>query len=131
LDGEGIGASGVSSSLPLALAEGNHTFIAEGEGCKASLAVEVLPRECEGSQAASCFVGGCEGVRRCSGGMYSGCLLPRKVCVPGEKIGCSIDGCKFGHAECNACGSGFGECLPAAGDSKNGGNSCASGAACN
>ena len=131
LDGEQIGPSGASSSMPLLLGEGNHSFLAKGDGCQASLSVEVLARECEGNQTSSCTDGGCIGVRRCSGGVYSGCSLPRKICVPGEKMGCSTDGCKFGYATCNACGNGFGECLPPANGSKNSGSGCALGSECN
>lgn len=112
-------------SLPLKLEEGSHVLAAENSECSSSLAFEVLARECEANQTRKCTSGGCEGVQRCEGGIYpAACSLPRKICVPGEKIGCSTDGCKFGYATCNPCGTGFGKCLPGNGTEDGCGANC-------
>ncbi|MCX6772988.1 MAG: hypothetical protein NTV88_04430 [Candidatus Micrarchaeota archaeon] len=68
--------------------------------------------ECSGSVKQNCSASGCTGTKTCYGGRYSKCILPRKICVPGAKIGCSTDACKFGYATCNPCGTAYGECLP-------------------
>lgn len=129
LDGNKMGSSDMYLDLPLMLSEGSHTLSAKGDGCQALLPFEVEARECSGNQSAPCAVQGCEGVRYCIDGKYSEeCSLPKKVCMPGEKIGCSTDGCKFGHATCNPCGSGFGNCTD---DGNKNGTACASGSSCN
>ncbi len=112
-DGELILPNATRVSMPFALQAGHHYLSAKGQGCEASVPFEVLARECESGQTRACTRDGCEGVQHCQGGIYpQSCSLPKKICVPGERMGCSTDGCKFGYATCNACGTGFGKCLP-------------------
>lgn len=68
--------------------------------------------ECSAGEARNCTLNGCPGTQKCYNGAYSSCVLPKKTCVPGRKIGCSSDSCKFGYMTCNECGTGYGECLP-------------------
>ena len=68
--------------------------------------------ECSSSGRQNCTLEGCPGMKTCYGGRYGNCIVPRKICVPGAKIGCSTDACKFGYATCNPCGTGYGACLP-------------------
>ena len=68
--------------------------------------------ECSGNGQQNCTIDGCPGTLTCYGGGYGVCQPKRKICVPGEKIGCSTDACKFGYAVCNSCGTGYSECLP-------------------
>jgi hypothetical protein len=122
LDGRLLLPNASRASIPLALEQGSHTLEAANNECSSTLSFEVLARECEANQTRQCDSGGCGGVQRCEGGVYSPCYLPRKTCTPGEKIGCSTDGCKFGYAACNACGTGFGQCLPGNGTAGCSGN---------
>jgi len=127
LDGQKAGESEMYLDFPFFLSPGGHTLRANGSGCSVELPFLVLERECFGNQTKPCTVGDCAGLRSCQNGIFSSeCSLPRKICVPGEKIGCSTDGCKFGYSICNSCGSGFGPCLPPAGDGKNNSTSCIS-----
>ena len=128
IDGERSGEGASYAQLPLALRAGSHLFEAKNGNCSASIAISVAASQCDGNQTEQCTANGCEGFRICSNGVFSICIIPRKVCVPGEKIGCSVDGCAFGHATCNPCGSGFGECLPDNGGSS--GVSCINGTQC-
>jgi hypothetical protein len=72
----------------------------------------VAVKECSGNESRPCIIGQCQGVQKCSGGAYSDCLLPRKICIPGEKSGCTLDSCQFGYMACNSCGTGFLPCAP-------------------
>ncbi|MFA6328794.1 MAG: hypothetical protein WCY41_05095 [Candidatus Micrarchaeia archaeon] len=112
LDGARFGVGSPSLSAQFVLEEGSHSFFAQGNGCNSTLAFTVAARECEGDGAAVCVKNGCPGTRQCSGGVFSECALQKKVCSPGEKVGCSLNGCSFGHITCNQCGTGFGKCLP-------------------
>ena len=115
LDGAWFGNGEPLLSLPFLLEEGSHTFFAQGKGCNSTLAFNVLARECAGNETKECEKNDCPGARRCAGGIFSECILPKKVCYPGEKVGCSINGCSFGYITCNQCGTSFGKC---AADSK-------------
>ncbi|MFA6214106.1 MAG: hypothetical protein WC717_02395 [Candidatus Micrarchaeia archaeon] len=112
LDGKKIGEGGAYASVPVELEQGSHALLAQGNGCSASMPFSVLPRECLGNETMECSAGGCPGTRKCDDGAFSPCMLPKKVCWPGEEIGCSTDGCSFGHATCNRCGTAFGRCAP-------------------
>jgi hypothetical protein len=113
LDGNLLLPNASRAPIPIVLEEGSHALEAKNSECSSTFGFVVLERECEANQTRKCDRDGCEGVQRCEGGIYSSaCALPRKICVPGEKIGCSTDGCKFGYATCNSCGTGFGQCLP-------------------
>jgi hypothetical protein len=112
VDNEKSGEGLAYAEMQLVLLAGRHAFEAKSSGCNATLAINVAALQCAFNQTEPCAVNGCQGVRTCSNGAYSSCILPRRVCVPGEKIGCSFDGCEFGHAICNPCGSGFGACVP-------------------
>ena len=112
LDGAEFGSGSPLLSEPFLLQEGIHSFSAQGKGCNSTLEFTVLARECEGNEALPCAAGGCPGARKCLGGVFSECLLPKKVCSPGEKVGCSTNGCSFGYMVCNQCGTSFGKCLP-------------------
>ena len=112
LDGAGFGTGGPILSAPFLLEDGSHSFFAQGSGCNSTLAFSVLARECDANESASCEKNGCLGARKCAGGIFSECALPKKVCLPGEKVGCSTNGCSFGYMTCNPCGTSFGKCLP-------------------
>ena len=110
LDGVEFGNGTPLLSEPFLLEEGSHVFVAQGKGCNSTLAFSVLARECDGNETLECEKSGCPGARKCIGGMFSDCALPKKVCYPGEKVGCSTNGCSFGYITCNQCGTGFGIC---------------------
>ena len=115
LDGTGFGNGAPLLSMPFLLEEGRHVFFAQGNGCNSTLVFTVLARECNGDETKECEKDGCTGARKCAGGIFLECALPKKVCYPGEKVGCSINGCSFGYMTCNQCGTSFGKC---AADSK-------------
>jgi hypothetical protein len=112
LDGAGLGSGEAAFSAQFPLEAGGHAFTASGSGCNSTLAFIVQPRECSGNATEGCSRGGCAGSRQCTNGVFSDCELRRKICVPGERMGCSTDACAFGYATCNPCGTGFGGCLP-------------------
>ena len=91
---------------------GAHVFEARNGNCSANVSFSVVAPECGDGQVQRCNSGGCSGNETCFGGNWGDCVLPRKVCLPGQKIGCSLDGCHFGYSACNGCGSGFGPCMP-------------------
>lgn len=66
--------------------------------------------ECAGNETRQCEVNGCAGRQACQYSAWGVCSFS-KVCVPGERISCSLNGCSFGYRVCNDCGSGFGDCL--------------------
>ncbi|MEM4554446.1 MAG: hypothetical protein QXT25_01180 [Candidatus Anstonellaceae archaeon] len=70
-----------------------------------------LAQECQEGQVRNCTKDGCNGTQKCYRGRWGICVLPRKICNPKERIGCSYDGCRFGYSECNECGTGFGPCI--------------------
>ncbi|MEM4348725.1 MAG: hypothetical protein QXN37_04115 [Candidatus Anstonellaceae archaeon] len=70
-----------------------------------------ITQECQENQVQNCTKNGCPGTQRCYRGRWGSCILPKRICSPGEKIGCNYDGCKFGYAECNECGTAFGPCV--------------------
>ncbi|MCX6772061.1 MAG: hypothetical protein NTX79_08505 [Candidatus Micrarchaeota archaeon] len=110
LDGSWFGSGEPLISKGFSLEEGSHSFFAQGKGCNATLVFFVLARECAGNEAKECEKNGCPGAQECAGGIFSDCALPKKVCSPGEKVGCSINGCSFGYITCNPCGTSFGKC---------------------
>ena len=112
LDGRQISYGEASVKAEVPLTAGNHVLQAKNSLCDANVGFTVLVPECRGSENRSCAVGKCQGNQKCSGGFYGDCMVPSHICDPGEKVGCSVDGCRFGYAACNDCGSGFGACLP-------------------
>ncbi len=65
---------------------------------------------CMPGQARGCTVGNCSGTSLClEGGTWSGCRWEH-VCAPGARIPCLKDGCSYAYRDCNACGSGYGDC---------------------
>jgi len=112
LDGAGFGNGEPLLSAPFLLKEGSHSFFAQGNGCNSTLVFGVIARECGANETKECEKSGCPGTCKCAGGIFSECALPKKACQPGEKVGCSTNGCSFGHMMCNQCGTGFGKCLP-------------------
>ncbi|HIH18883.1 TPA: hypothetical protein HA225_02805 [Candidatus Micrarchaeota archaeon] len=112
LDGEKVAEGTSRAEAVLSPKIGQHTIQAKGGACSDSVTFSVIRRECEPTEREKCLVGGCEGEKTCIGGFFSECVLPRKICVPGERTGCTLDACRFGRMECNACGTGFLECLP-------------------
>ena len=128
LDGKKIASSENRAQQNLILPYGAHILEAKSSRCSKSFSFTVLQKECSGNESAGCFIGECGGTRECSNGFFGPCSLPKKICVPGLQIGCSVDGCKFGKTACNACGTGFGACEPVITNVSNSTN--ASGAAC-
>jgi len=128
LDGAWFGNGAPLLSTPFLLEEGSHSFFAQGKDCNSTLVFSVLARECEGNETNDCEKGGCPGTRKCTGGIFSECALPKKVCSPGDKVGCSTNGCSFGHMACNSCGTSFSKCTA---DSKKENATCVGTSSCN
>ncbi|MFA6214340.1 MAG: hypothetical protein WC717_03615 [Candidatus Micrarchaeia archaeon] len=112
LDNAWFGDGAPTLFAPFLLEEGSHAFFAKGDGCNSTLSFTVAARECRGNGTSKCEINGCPGSRECAGGRFLECALPKRVCSPGERVGCSIDGCSFGYMACNQCGTSFGKCLP-------------------
>ncbi|MCX8195236.1 MAG: hypothetical protein N3G22_03990 [Candidatus Micrarchaeota archaeon] len=112
LDGHKIASGKSQKEVQIEAQAGEHLLVAKSEGCKAERGFVVLQRQCRENENRSCMVGRCPGFQTCQQGRLSPCILPQKVCVPGEKRGCTINACQFGKMECNECGTGFGPCLP-------------------
>ncbi len=113
LDGRKISEGASRADAVFAPRAGEHLLSAANEKCTSSVSFAVVRRECSANQSRPCNVGACLGKQKCAGGVFSECVLPRRICVPGEKAGCSLDSCQFGYMACNQCGTGFGECKPA------------------
>ena len=113
LDRAAFESGGPWISVPFLLDEGSHSFYAQGQSCNSTLSFTVIARECEGNETKVCENNGCPGVRECTGGTFSECALPKKLCSPGETLGCSTNGCAFGYMTCNPCGTGFSVCAAA------------------
>ena len=128
LDGAVFGNGEPLLSTPFLLEEGSHSFSAQGKDCNSTLVFTVLARECTGNETKECEKNDCPGVRKCAGGIFSECSLPKKVCSPGEKLGCSTNGCSFGYMTCNPCGTGFSVC---AANSQNKNETCVGKQSCN
>ncbi|MCX8198290.1 MAG: hypothetical protein N3F07_03835 [Candidatus Micrarchaeota archaeon] len=111
LDGKPL-ASGERIEKQIVAEAGRHVVSANNSICGASSVLEVLKKECEEGEVAQCSKDGCPGESVCENGRLSECALPKKICVPGQKVGCPVDECRFGYMECNHCGTGFGPCLP-------------------
>ena len=92
-------------------------FLPTNTGGNAKIEIKPMPSlpapaaECENGAVSDCEADGCPGKKVCQEGFFSDCNIGRKICVPGQRIGCSIDGCRFGYTVCNKCGSGFGGCV--------------------
>ncbi len=117
LDGSKIGEGQTRVEAIIEALQGTHILEAKNSKCSAMIEFKALEKECEKGERQNCTSGNCPGVQECFNGIYGACILPEKICVPGEKIGCSLDGCKFGYSTCNDCGTGFGKCLAAGGSS--------------
>ncbi len=110
LDGKKISDAQRSLQFQISAPAGTHLLSAKSQGCERQLQFSVVAAECSGNQTRSCVLDGCEGGQQCSGGLFSGCALPKKICVPGRQIGCNLNGCSFGRMACNSCGTGYGPC---------------------
>lgn len=115
LDGKLLGQAESQIRADITAAAGSHLLSAEGTRCSRSLSFEAVQTECNDGENRSCTAGDCDGTQECRVGAWDACRLPQKKCVPGEKVGCSVDSCKFGYRTCNSCGTGFGQCLPRGG----------------
>ncbi len=116
LDGKKIADGGARAEATVRAPVGKHIIEAKNPECESRLEFVVEKKECEGNETLSCWIGNCSGTQICAGGVFAGCVPQRKVCVPGENIGCTLNACKFGYATCNACGTAFGPCLPSSGN---------------
>jgi len=67
-------------------------------------------KECLEGEVKNCTYQNCPGKMICEGGKFSSCVIAQKICKSGDKVGCLIDGCKFGYRICNECGQ-YGECI--------------------
>jgi hypothetical protein len=67
--------------------------------------------ECTSRETKACERGECGGTIYCIGGTWGECVQKKRICVPGKKVGCTLDSCSFGYRICNGCGTGFSECL--------------------
>ncbi|VVB99503.1 Uncharacterised protein [uncultured archaeon] len=121
LDSREVASGDSRAQAVLQPAAGRHTIEAKNAKCNALLSFMVLEKECNGGEQKDCVSEGCPGVQTCVNGAYTPCLLPKKICVPGTKLGCSTNGCAFGYEDCNACGTGFGPCTPRGGASTDSG----------
>ncbi|MCX8197230.1 MAG: hypothetical protein N3G80_02860 [Candidatus Micrarchaeota archaeon] len=113
VDGKSYGNYSSGTKMNLTLEEGKHIISAKNQQCSSSISVEAYKRECEEKSSRECFVGNCSGTQKCSAGKWGECILPKKICVPGQKVGCSLNSCSFGYRTCNECGTEFGPCMPA------------------
>ena len=64
---------------------------------------------CQNGETRECIVDSCIGVSTCNNAKWSMCIWDR-ICEPGSRIACTEYGCTKGFKECNACGTGYGEC---------------------
>lgn len=126
LDGNPLGEFEQRAELKLEAWEGVHVLEAKNQQCSERVEFEVKKAECGGNEARDCSIGNCTGVQVCSGGFYSACALPKKICTPGQKVGCSTNACAFGYKTCNGCGTAYGPCLAPGVNS-----SCDANASCN
>lgn len=73
---------------------------------------QMIMEECQNGAEEICYTKkGCRGKRICISGIWSECY-ENKICQPGKKVICLLDGCNFGYKTCNECGDGWSECLP-------------------
>ncbi|MEM4633675.1 MAG: hypothetical protein QW275_00805 [Candidatus Anstonellaceae archaeon] len=112
IDGSAVLQNQQSVELEIKLGRGEHIILASNKDCFANVSVSVAVRECKEGETRPCMQDGCEGKEICEKGLFSPCTLPPKICIPGQKLGCLLDECRFGYMVCNQCGSGFGPCLP-------------------
>jgi len=110
LDGSPISSGESSAEASFVATAGKHVVSAKNSLCKREIAFTILGKECSEGENRSCNVGGCPGYQFCEGGIFSACILPKKICVPGEIRGCAINSCRSGYAICNPCGTGFSPC---------------------
>ena len=129
LDGKELGSGSTRVSASVYSDAGAHQLVAKNGKCAASKEFSVSKKECEENQARPCQEGTCAGTKTCIGGAFGPCLLPPKVCLPGQAVGCSVDSCRFGYRTCNQCGTAFGPCLPREETGENG-TVCANSSAC-
>ncbi|VVB57614.1 Uncharacterised protein [uncultured archaeon] len=96
-------------------ASGTHRVQLSGRSCAAAAVLQVTAAPCAGGTNRTCADSrGCAGQSVCTGGVWSVCRLPERICDPGARIPCSTDSCHWGFSICNSCGTAWGECLPPA-----------------
>lgn len=122
LDGQLL-ASGERVAQPVSAKAGRHRLLAQNAKCNASAQFETLARECAEGEKKACMKDGCGGTALCENGRFSPCVLPPQACLPGQRVGCPLDGCSFGYRTCNSCGTGYGPCRPPGAPAQGGCNS--------
>jgi len=112
LDRQHLGDYEQRAEVPISAGIGSHTLEAKNSECVEKIVFEVKKAECSEREARGCSSGGCPGKQECVGGFFGNCQMPKKVCVPGQKVGCSSSACSFGYKTCNRCGTEYGPCTP-------------------
>ncbi|MEM2137469.1 MAG: hypothetical protein QW568_00075 [Candidatus Anstonellaceae archaeon] len=112
LDGQRLGDYEQRAEVPISAGIGNHTLEAKNQQCGEKFEFEVKAAECNDGEVRECGSDSCPGKQECAGGFFGSCQTPKKVCVPGQKVGCSSSACSFGYKTCNQCGTEYGPCTP-------------------
>jgi len=90
---------------------GSHLVSFESGACKAALQFDVLPQACPDGTTRACLdARGCNGIQSCRGGTWLSCRAPAPLCAPNTQVPCPLDGCHWGKATCDHCGSGWSTC---------------------
>lgn len=110
LDGQQIASGGARAEAEISPSAGSHALVAASGPCRDSVEFTAFEKQCEGGESQACIVSGCGGSRQCLGGIWGQCVLPKKICKAGDRVGCSLDACSFGYATCNECGTGYSPC---------------------
>ncbi len=110
LDGKKIAVGETRAQAAFVANAGRHTIEAKGAQCSQKLEFEAVARQCDEGGEQDCKIGSCTGRQACAAGRFGNCVLPKKVCVPGTKTGCTLNSCQFGYRICNDCGTGYSDC---------------------
>jgi hypothetical protein len=129
LDGKKLGDYEQRAEVPISTGIGSHTLEAKNAECGEKFEFEVKAAECSDGEVKWCSIDGCQGKQECAGGFFGSCQMPKKVCVPGQKVGCSSSACSFGYKACNRCGTEYGPCTPDGSGNASSAN-CSSNASC-
>ncbi|MBI5227085.1 hypothetical protein HY988_00720 [Candidatus Micrarchaeota archaeon] len=86
-------------------------FLALSSLQNVKISADSLAPFCESGQTRSCTYNGCGGVTTCINGVWNGCNS-QQACAPGSIAPCLENGCASTYKTCNACGTGYGKCLP-------------------
>ncbi len=104
--------SGISTSVSPAAGAHRLALQSADAACQATASFEVLAVQCSAGASQDCPSGACGGTQDCINGRWDACTPRTRICRPGERVSCSSNTCSFGLAECNGCGTGWGECRP-------------------